>query len=60
MHLQESELREFIQLWAEEFHETISMEEAKLCAAALLNLFRILLLADSNNPTSNEVFSLLP
>jgi hypothetical protein len=60
MHFEESELREFIQLWTEEFHETISMEDAKVCAAMLLSLFRLLLSADSNNPESNEIFSLLP
>jgi hypothetical protein len=40
--LQEDDLREFIQIWADEFHETISMEQARDCASLLMELYALL------------------
>lgn len=63
MDLQEDDLKEFIELWSEEFHETISMQDAKLRASALLHLYRLLVsepLKKSNPPSDDEVLPLLP
>lgn len=42
----EEELKEYVAMWAEEFHETISLEEARLSATALLDLFVLLACPD--------------
>jgi hypothetical protein len=39
MQFTDAELREYAEMWKEEFHESISLEEARLSATALLNLF---------------------
>jgi hypothetical protein len=62
MQLQEADLREFIEIWSNEFHETISAEDAKLSAAALLELYRLLASRRESKsiPLDNhEVFPLL-
>lgn len=38
----EEELKEYMAMWAEEFHEEITLEEACLSATALLDLFVLL------------------
>ncbi len=62
MQLQEDDLREFVKLWSEEFHEAISMEDAKLCASMLLSLYRLLASDQlkANQLQNNEVLPLLP
>ena len=42
MQLTEDDLRSFIRLWSEEFVESISVEEARLSAAMLLDLYWML------------------
>lgn len=60
MLFEETELREFVRLWAEEFHETISLDEASRYAASLLNLMRTRATVQSNESASHEIFPLLP
>jgi hypothetical protein len=40
--LQEADLRDFIQIWSDEFHETISMEQARERASMLMELYWLL------------------
>lgn len=42
MQFTEEDLREYIAMWAEEFHEKITLEEARLSATTLLDLFLLL------------------
>jgi hypothetical protein len=42
MQLDENEIREFAEIWALEFHETLSPGEAQLKASALLELYALL------------------
>ena len=42
MDLDDREIQEFIQLWNEEFKETLSPAEARQCASQLLELYAIL------------------
>lgn len=42
MQFTDAELKEYAKLWKEEFHETISLEEARLSATALMDLFLLL------------------
>lgn len=46
MQFTEGELREYAAMWAEEFHETITLDEARLSATALLDLFALLAFSD--------------
>jgi len=39
MPITEADLQEFIEIWKEEFHETIALGDAKHSAAALLELY---------------------
>lgn len=62
MQLSDDDLREFIQLWSEEFQEPLSMEDARLDASALLHLYSLLAsdqCTKPNEPSSDEVLSLL-
>jgi len=42
MQFTDAELREYAEIWKEEFHETITVEEARLSATALMDLFLLL------------------
>jgi hypothetical protein len=42
MQFTDEELREYVEMWSEEFHEPISLEEARLSATALMDLFLLL------------------
>jgi hypothetical protein len=50
MDFTEADLQEFIAIWKEEFHETISAEDAKRSAASLLELFTWLVLGEEEMP----------
>ena len=42
MQLEEEDIREFTEIWALEFHETLSPGEAQLRASVLLELYALL------------------
>ena len=42
MYLEDDELREFSELWEQEFHETLSIDEARAEASRLLELCLLL------------------
>ena len=42
MQLQEEDIREFVQLWKEEFDEALSMEQARQHASGLMELYALL------------------
>lgn len=42
MQFTDADLREFMEIWSSEFHETISLEEARQSATALMELFSVL------------------
>ena len=42
MQLTEDELREFVEIWKDEFNEPITIEDARQSASALLDLYLIL------------------
>lgn len=42
MNLNENDLQDFCRIWSEEFHEEISMKEARQYASALLELYSVL------------------
>jgi hypothetical protein len=42
MKLTEQDLQEFSRIWSEEFHEVISIDEARQHASALLELYSVL------------------
>lgn len=42
MQFTDDDLSSFMQIWSEEFHETISAEDARLSAAMLLDLYSLL------------------
>ncbi len=42
MRLEEHDIREFVQLWQEEFHEEIPLAEARYHASQLLELYALL------------------
>jgi len=42
MQLTEDELREFMEIWRDEFREPITIEEARQSASALLDLYVVL------------------
>ena len=61
MDLEENDIAEFIQLWKEEFNETISPDEARHSASQLLELYVILtapLPADQPSPSAEPAPSL--
>lgn len=43
MQLTDADLREFIEIWQEEFQESISMDEARHAASLLMQLYLLLL-----------------
>lgn len=49
MQFTEAELREYVTMWSEEFHEAISVEEARLSATALVDLFLLLAFSDGES-----------
>ena len=51
MEFTETDLQEFIALWKEEFHETISPEAAQRSAASILELYAWLVLGEEEIPT---------
>jgi hypothetical protein len=42
MDLTKDDLQEYMRLWSEEFHETISAEDAQLSASSVLELYALL------------------
>jgi len=50
MDFTEADLQEFVAIWKEEFHETISAEVAKRSAASLMELFTWLVLGEEEMP----------
>lgn len=42
MQFTEDELREYMEIWSSEFHETINLDEARASASALMELFAFL------------------
>jgi hypothetical protein len=70
MNLNENDLKEFSRIWSVEFHEEISMKEARQYASALMDLYSALarpLAAElppneknQSSKTNNEIFPLLP
>jgi hypothetical protein len=42
MQLTEDDLREFMEIWPAEFHESIGLDDARQSAAALLELYVLL------------------
>ncbi len=50
MRLEKEDIQEFCEIWALEFHETLSPGEAQLVASALLELFAVL----ATPPTSKS------
>ena len=49
MQLTEDDLRSFVQLWSDEFNESISTEDARLSAAMLLDLYSTLVAFDAED-----------
>lgn len=50
MDFTEADLQEFIAIWKEEFHETISVEDAKRSATSLMELYTWLVLGEEEMP----------
>jgi hypothetical protein len=48
MQFTEADLQEFMALWKEEFHETITEAEARLSASALMELYAFLALQEDD------------
>jgi hypothetical protein len=42
MQFTEADLQDFIEIWKEEFHETITEADASLAASSLIELFALL------------------
>jgi len=51
MQFTEEELRDYMEIWSDEFHETISLEEARLSATMLMELFAVLAFSGSEEAT---------
>jgi len=49
MPITEADLQEFVEIWNEEFHETITMDDAKRVAASLLELYAWLVLGEEDS-----------
>jgi len=45
----DADLREFMEIWKEEFHETITEADARLCASALMELYTLLALREEDS-----------
>jgi hypothetical protein len=55
MNLEDDELREFSKLWEQEFNETLSLNEARIQASLLLELYALLgkpLPEERSNPSN--------
>jgi len=50
MDFTEADLQEFIAIWKAEFHETISVEDAKRSATSLMELYAWLVLGEEEMP----------
>lgn len=51
MQFTEDDLREFMAIWSDEFHETLTAEEARRSATMLLDLFALLAFSESEEAT---------
>ncbi|MGD0904703.1 MAG: hypothetical protein ABR924_17340 [Terracidiphilus sp.] len=49
MPITEDDLQEFIEIWNEEFHETIALGDAKHSAASLLELYAWLVFGEEDS-----------
>jgi hypothetical protein len=47
MQFTEDDLREFMAIWSDEFHESISLDDARLSATMLMDLFALLAFSGS-------------
>jgi hypothetical protein len=52
MELTDSDIRDFAKIWADEFRETVTDEEARMSAAMLLDLYLLLTTAGLEDETS--------
>jgi hypothetical protein len=62
MQSSDDDLREFIDLWSEEFYEALSMKDARIFASTLMDLFSLLAsdhLANANQQSHDEVLPVL-
>jgi hypothetical protein len=55
MDLLDQDIRDFIALWQEEFHEPLTSEEARLHASLLLKLYIQLVESSSYSNSSNTI-----
>jgi hypothetical protein len=51
MEFTEADMQEFIAIWKEEFHETIPVEDARRCAASLMELYAWLIFGEKEIPS---------
>ena len=51
MEFTEADIQEFIAIWREEFHETISVEDARRSAASLMELYSWLIFGEEEMPS---------
>ena len=49
MPITEADLQEFMKIWSEQFHETITLDDAKRSAALLLELYAWLALGEQDS-----------
>ena len=49
MPITEADLQEFMEIWNEEFHETITLDDAKRSATSLLELYAWLVLGEEDS-----------
>lgn len=47
MQLEEDDLREFMEIWSGEFHESLTLEDARRHATALMELYALLVSSGS-------------
>jgi hypothetical protein len=62
MQFSDDDLREFIEVWSGEFHEDLSMKDARVFASTLMDLFSLLAsdhLANSDQKSHDEVLPVL-
>jgi hypothetical protein len=62
MQFSDDDLREFIEIWSGEFHEALSMKDARAFASTLMDLFSLLAsdhLANSDQQSHDEVLPVL-
>jgi len=51
MEFTEADIQEFIAIWKEEFHETISVEDARRSAVSLMELYAWLIFGEEEMPS---------